>query len=360
MPRKRRNSNNITLNDVAEVAQVSAITVSRALRQPDLVSKEVRDRVLDAVKRLDYVPNSAASALASTRTNVVGVLIPSVTNNVFSAVLRGIYDGAEDSLFHLQLGNTRYRLGEEEKLLRIFQSQKPAGLIVSGVDQSTSSRNILRAMDCPIVQIMELGSDPIDMMVGFSHYEGARAATQHLIEQGYRRIAFLGARMDPRTQRRLSGYRAAMEAAGVYEERLVLTTVTASSVTLGGEMIGDLWSRAADIDAVFCNNDDIAMGVLFECQRRHVDVPRQFGIIGFNDLEMMAAAHPALSSVRTHRYEMGRRAIRMLINAIEGRPDPERIVDLGFTLIARQSSARKQLSEAQSTREATIANEARQ
>jgi LacI family gluconate utilization system Gnt-I transcriptional repressor len=341
MPRKRSGNNKVTLKQVAESAGVSAITVSRALRQPELVAEEARQRVLATVKQLNYMPDPAASALASTRTNVIGVLIPSVTNNVFSAVLSGIYDGVEGSRFHLQLANTRYRVGEEEKLLRIFRSQKPAGLIVSGIDQSATSREILDEMNCPIVQIMETGPYPIDMMVGFSHRDGARAGTRHLVAAGYRRIAFMGARMDPRTQRRFEGYRAALEEAGLYDERLVSTTLTASSVMLGGEMLSDLWAAAPDADAVFCNNDDIALGALFECQRRKVRVPADFGIVGFNDLEMMAAASPALTSVRTHRYEMGSRAIGMLIDAIAGRRPEQPVIDLGFEVMARESTRRE-------------------
>ena len=138
-----------------------------------------------AAKELGYVPNLAARALASQRTEVIGVLIPSLTNNVFSDVLRGIYDAAEGSRYSIQLANTRYSILQEEKLLRLFQAQKPAGLIVTGIDQTAESRSVMEAMNCPIVQIMEIGPDPVDMMIGFSHYDAAFAAVSHLIAQGF-------------------------------------------------------------------------------------------------------------------------------------------------------------------------------
>ena len=330
----------LTLSDVAKAAGVSAITVSRALRQPDLVSADVLTRVRDVVERLGYVPDPAAQALASRRTDVIGVLIPSVTNYVFAEVLRGIYTAVESTRYRVQLGNTRYSALEEEKLVRVFLSQRPAGLAVAGVDQSASTRRMLEAADCPIVQLMETGPDPIDMMIGFSHLEGATAATEHLIARGYRRIAFLGARMDPRTQRRLEGYRRALAAAGLTDPELVFTTPRPSTVTLGAEMFGDLIARRPDLDGVFCNNDDLALGVLFESQRRHMDVPGALGICGFNDFEMAAVTHPRLTSVRTHRGEMGQRGMEMLIAAIEGRrPDMAR-VDLGFEVIERESTRR--------------------
>lgn len=329
----------IKLVDVAEAVGVSAITVSRVLRKPELVSEAVRLRVTEAVARLGYVPDPAARALASSRTDVLGILIPSVTNNVFSAVLRGIYDRVEGLPYNIQLGNTRYSVLEEERLLGVFSRQRPAGLIVTGLDQSERAKALLRQADCPIVQIMEIGDDPIDMMVGLSHRDAGRAATRHLRDRGYRRIGFLGARMDPRTQRRLEGYEGVMKEDGLHDERLIVTTRRASTVTLGCELLIELLSRAPDVDAVFCNNDDLAIGVLFECQRRRISVPQEFGICGFNDLEMMAVANPPLTSVRTNRTEMGCRAIEMLIARIGGEEIDAPVVDLGFEVVARRSTA---------------------
>ena len=292
-----------------------------------------------AAKELGYVPNLAARALASQRTEVIGVLIPSLTNNVFSDVLRGIYDGAEGSRYSIQLANTRYSILQEEKLLRLFQAQKPAGLIVTGIDQTAESRSVMEAMNCPIAQIMEIGPDPVDMMVGFSHYDAAFAAVSHLIGQGFRRIGFLGAQMDPRVQRRLQGYCDAMKAASLFDPRTIVTTPVPTTVTLGGTLLADLLSRTPDVEAVISVNDDLALGVLFECQRRLISVPDDMAIIGFNDLEFMASAVPSLTSVRTNRYEMGRRAITMVTAAIDGNRPPEPVIDLGFELMIRQSSS---------------------
>lgn len=329
----------IKLADVAEAVGVSAVTVSRVLRKPELVSEPVRLRVTEAVARLGYVPDPVARALASARTDVLGILIPSVTNNVFSNVLRGIYERVEGLPFNIQLGNTRYSVLEEERLLGVFARQRPAGLIITGLDQSARSLALLRQADCPIVQIMEIGTEPLDMMVGFSHRDAGRDATRHLLERGYRRIAFLGARMDPRTQRRLEGYEQALKAAGCHDERLIVATPRASTVSLGCELMSELLSRTHDVDAVFCNNDDLAVGVLFECQRRRIAVPDDLGICGFNDLDMVAVTNPPLTSVRTNRELMGRKAIDMLIARISGEAIDTPLVDLGFEIVARESTA---------------------
>ncbi len=319
MGRKRTKPGKVRLAEVARLAGVSPITASRFFRTPEALSSAKRVRVESAAKELGYVPNLAARALASQRTEVIGVLIPSLTNNVFSDVLRGIYDALDGSRYSIQLANTRYSILQEEKLLRLFLAQKPAGLIVTGIDQTAESRSILESVDCPIVQIMEIGPSPIDMMIGFSHYEAGCAAISHLLAQGFRRIGFLGARMDPRVQRRFQGYQATMKRAGLLDPSLIVTTPLPSSVPLGGTLLADLLSKAPDVDAVFCANDDIALGVLFECQRRQMSVPEQMAIVGFNDLDFMASAVPALSSVRTNRYEMGRDAAMMVVESIEGR-----------------------------------------
>ncbi|TPW32946.1 HTH-type transcriptional regulator GntR [Pararhizobium mangrovi] len=330
----------VTLSDVAAESGVSTITVSRALREPHRVSAPLRERIDAAVEALGYVPNLAAQALASQHTNVIGVLIPSVTNNVFSDLLSAIYDTVSHTRFQIQLANTQYSVSEEEKLVRIFLNQRPAGLVVTGIDQSAACRQLLSEANCPVIQIMETAPDPIDMMVGFSHYDGAARAARHLIEKGYRRIGFIGARMDPRTQRRMEGCLSVLDAFGMLDRDLVSTTEEISSVNLGAAMLGALVDRRPDLDAVFTNNDDLALGALFECQRRAIAVPDALGICGFNDLEMVRASAPSLTSVDTRRGEMGQRAMTMLMDAIEGKRPQKRVVDLSSTVIARQSTAR--------------------
>lgn len=328
----------ITIADVAREAGVSAMTVSRALREPGKVSAKSLQKIRSVIDRLGYVPDPAARALAAGRTNVIGVIVPSVTNNVFADVMAGIYSRAEGTDWQVQLGNSRYSPLEEERLVRTFLSQRPAGLIISGIDQSAATAAALRSASCRIVQVMETGPEPFDMMIGFSHLEASRAAARHLVAAGYRKPGFIAARLDPRTQRRLEGFRDIAREAGLIDPRRIITTPRASTVTLGCELTADLLARAPDTDAILCNNDDLAMGALFECQRRGIDVPRQIGICGFNDLEMMAVANPAVTSVKTYRLDMGQRAMEMMIAALSGEDPRETWVDLGFEVVARDST----------------------
>lgn len=146
----------------------------------------MRVSINNAVRELNYVPNLNARALASSRTNVVAVLVPSLTQNIFSDVLRGIYDGAEDSGLRIEITNTRYNPEIEERRILEILRHEPSALIVSGVDQSDVSRKFLENASCPVVQIMELTDDPIYRIVGFSHCAAGQAMTRHLIDVGYR------------------------------------------------------------------------------------------------------------------------------------------------------------------------------
>ncbi|QHQ36031.1 LacI family DNA-binding transcriptional regulator [Algicella marina] len=340
MTKRPRSTGRTTIADVAARAGVSAITVSRALRTPDRVQAATRARVEEAIRELDYLPDAAASTLASRNSNVVGVILPSVTNKVFLGTLRGIYDVAEEGGLQVQISNSRYSQDEEERLLRIFLSQRPAGLIVTGIDQSEATRKLLRSAPCPVVQITETGPDPLDMMVGFDHAAAGALAARHLAEQGYRRIGFLGARQDPRSVRRQSGFRDSLEQLGLFDPARVLFSPDQSSVGLGSRQLLDLLRVDPKADAVLCNNDDLALGALFACQRQGLDVPNRFGICGFNDVEFMAFTSPSLTSVRTPRRQIGIRAMRLIMARID---DPAAVFapeHLAVELSQRRSTGR--------------------
>ncbi|KUJ81177.1 LacI family DNA-binding transcriptional regulator [Ruegeria profundi] len=327
-----------TLVDVGKEAGVSAITVSRALRSPEKVSDSLRAKVDAAVRKLGYVPNQSASTLASSETNSIVVMIPSISNNVFTDVLRGIEDALKHTRLTLQIGNTGYDPIEEERVLRSFLNPAPKGVILAGIEQTNETRQMLANVGVPVVQIMDLSDAPIDQIVGFSHEDAAFAAANHLIDKGYCNIGFLGAQMDPRSQKRLAGFRKALQNAGMYDERAVVVTNRPSDVNIGAILFGKLTTQYPECDAVFCNNDDLALGVLFECQRRGIRVPTELGICGFNDLGVTSQCVPTISTVRTPLYDMGAKAGKILVDGGAGAKD--RQVDLGFSLEIRNSSLR--------------------
>jgi LacI family gluconate utilization system Gnt-I transcriptional repressor len=338
-PRPRR----ATLSDVAARAGVSAVTVSRALRRPEMVSADLRKRVANAVEALGYIPNQLASALASSHTGTIGVLIPSLTNGVFADYLRALHDAFLPAGFQVLVLNWRYVPEEEEKAVATMLGQHPEAMILAGIDQSDHVRHMLEWADIPVVQTMELTDDPIDINIGFSQHEAAYAATRHLLDLGHRRIGHISARLDARARRRIAGYRHAMEDAGIDPTDMIAASTQPSCFALGAELFTELTAHMPDVEALFASNDDIAFGALFECYRRGMRVPEDISIIGYNDMEICASSFPSLSSVATPRYEMARQAADIITRIIRGdgkRPD-KRIIDLGFAVRARGSTRRR-------------------
>jgi len=298
------------------------------------------------VAELGYIPNRLASALASARTQTIGVVVPSLTNGVFVDYLRALHDVFNPAGFQVLVLNSRYASADEEKAIATLLGQHPEAMIVAGIDQTDRSRRLLVEAGIPVVQTMEVATDPIDINIGVSQRSAGRAATQFLLDLGHRRIGQVSARLDPRSRRRIEGYRLAMSEAGIDSPGLLATTPRPSTVRLGAELFGELHARIAGLDAVFCCNDDLALGALFECHRRGIAVPGDISIMGFNDLEFCSSAYPALSSVAIPRYEMAEQSARIVLDIIRGsgeRPH-ERRIDLGFRIVERESTRRPQVA----------------
>ncbi|MBO9687437.1 LacI family DNA-binding transcriptional regulator [Roseateles chitosanitabidus] len=344
-PKRRRATGRVTLQDVALAAGVSPITASRALRGERSVAADLVERVTTAVAQLGYVPDPAARALASARSNQVVVLIPLLSNTLFVDLL----DAAQRTLlaagYQSLIGVTHYRADEEEALLRTYLMNRPAGLLVTGFDHTEAAHALIHGSGVPCVHVMENrgaapgaadaedGGEPYS--VGFSQQAAGHAMTAELLRRGYRRIAFAAAQLDPRTLQRAQGYRAALGAA--HDPRLEFMDAAPSSFALGAKLLERVMREAPDVDAIFFNNDDLAQGALLQALRLGLRVPERIAVVGFNDLTGGDQMLPPLSTVRTPRGEIGLHAARMLVALMRGEDVPERRVDLGFELVMRSS-----------------------
>ena len=335
---KGRGTGRATLEEVAGLAGVSIMTASRALSQPQMVSDATRAKVEQAVAQLGYVPNRAARALASSQSHVIAVLVPSLSNAVFTAVLEGIHDAVGPGQYQLLIGNTHYSEAEEEKLLRTYLQSNPDGILLSNLAHSPAVTAMLAASNVPAVSMMDLSDDPGVLSVGFSQLDAGMAMTRHLIGRGYRRIGFIGAQLDERTLRRADGYRQAMREAGLYDATLELMVPDPSTIALGAELMKRMMEQAPDCDAVFCCNDDLAHGAVYHCQRHAIRIPQDVAVCGFNDLPASAWMMPSLTTIGTPRYRIGFEAASLLLQLIKGKEPEQRRIDLGFSLQERESA----------------------
>lgn len=335
---KSRASGRVTLASVAELAGVATMTASRAISQPELVSPLLRARVEKAVEDLGYVPNRAARALASARSNVIVVLVPSLANSVFTDVLEGIQDALDPHGYQILIGNTRYCAAEEEKLLNVYMQSNPDGILLSGLSHSAGFEKLLTASRVPVVSMMDISDDPQRLSVGFSQIQAGYTMARHLIAKGYKRIGFMGAQLDERTIKRKEGYQKALSEAGLLDPALEMMAPDPSSIALGAELVGRMLAQAPDMDAIFCCNDNLAHGAIHQCHRNGIAVPEQLAICGFNDLPASAWMNPSVTTVATPRYQVGFQAASLLRATIKGESVTRTHIDLGFTVMARQSA----------------------
>jgi LacI family gluconate utilization system Gnt-I transcriptional repressor len=326
--------------DVARLAKVSVITVSRVLREPDKVADDTRTRVLAAIQTIGYVPNLVARSLKSRRSGVVAAVIPSVTHSIVAEVVRGMTEVLEDEGLHLLLADSGFSPTEEEALVAAFLARRPDAMYLTGTTHTPGTRRMLDAARIPVVETGNLTATPIDMVVGYSNLEAARAMTHALIERGRRNIGYIGQKgrdYIDRVQDRHSGYVAALKDRALAADDSLEVEVELS-YRGGAAGVGELLARRKDLDAIFCTSDVIALGALFECQRRDIAVPARIALAGMDDQEIASQCVPALSTMRMPRYEMGRRAAALLCRRLAGERIAARAVDLGYELVLRETT----------------------
>ena len=317
----------VTLSEVAALAGVSSMTVSRVLHAHANVSEQTRARVQAAIAQLGYVPNRLAGALATAKTRLMVVIVPSLGNIVFPEVLRGANETFEAAGYQAVIGVSEYSAEKEEGLIEAMQSWRPSGWIVAGLEHTPRARQMLREARSPVVEVMDLDGEPIDLAVGFSNREAGAAMGRFLVESGRRRIGYIGGHLDRdlRAAKRLEGFSEALAQAGLRLHGQCFADEP-SSLLLGRTLLARLLSEHPDLDAVYCSNDDMAVGGLMHCIAAGVDVPGRLAVAGFNGLQIGEAMPRRLTTIRTPRYEIGQRAARAILARLAGEQPPLRDV----------------------------------
>ena len=339
--KRHRSTGRITLADVARAAGVSPITVSRALRGERAVDPALVERVQAASDKLGYMPDPAARALASQRSNHVAILIPKLSNALFVDLLDAAQQTLRTAGFQTLIGVTHYDEEQEEQLLREQLLHRPAGLLITGLNHNATTLELIARNRVPCVHLMDLPrleDSPSSHCVGFRQNDAGAALTRHLLGQGRRRIAFVGAQLDPRVLQRLYGWRTALQEAELYDPALEWLNPASSSLALGGALLQQVMAHRPDVDAIFFCNDDLAQGALLAALRLNIAVPGRVAIAGFNDLTGSDQMLPTLTSVRTPRALIGKAGAERLLALMRGEAQLPICLDLGFEVIVRQST----------------------
>ena len=328
----------VRLEDVARVAGVTAMTVSRALNRPELVREETRRRVLEAVRSTGYVPNMLAGALASNKSRLVALLLPTIATSIFTDMVQAMMSALAASGYQTLLGLTDYLPEREEQIVQTLLGRRPDAIVLTGTDHTALTRERLVKTRVPIVEIWDLADDPIDMLIGFSHEAVGEAIARHLLQKNYRRFGVVSAG-DPRGLRRSRSVIAELERHGVHHVPLEILPAPATPQA-GRDGFARMLEHGLP-EVIVCSTDTLAQGILAEAARRGMAVPQQVAVMGFGDLVTAAHVHPALSTVRIDGAAIGKLAAQALLERLADGPQPPGAalrVDTGFAIVDRESA----------------------
>ncbi|WP_109480078.1 LacI family DNA-binding transcriptional regulator [Paraburkholderia sp. C35] len=342
--RKRRGSGRTTLHDVAELAGVSAMTVSRYFSNKDSVGVDMQKRITAAIEQTGYVRNVFAGSLASARGRSIGMVIPHISGGVYAETVQAVTDTLRPFGYQLLLASSNYSTDEEEAAVRAFIGWAPAAIILTGQKRSRKTTDLLASTGIPVVETWAHKAKPQHIQVGFSNPSVGRDCTRYLYERGYRRIVFVHPQRtdDVGANDRASGYEAAMRELG-----LTPATFRPQSEVLldaGMEAFTTLTSGRKPAEAIIFPNDNLAAGALLYGLREKISIPDTCAVMGFGDLSIADKLVPSLTTVRPPRYEMGRIAALRVIDLIRAL-DEDAPVDtierdnlLSYEIVERESA----------------------
>ncbi len=316
------------------------MTVSRVINHPDTVAQATRELVRATIRQLGYVPDLTAGSLASTRSKIVGAIVPTLSNAWFADTMDGLAAALAPQGYQLMLAQSSYHPREEAGLVDAFLGRRVDAIVLTGVSHEKSVRDKLRRLGLPVVETWDLTDDPIDMAVGFSNAGVGAAVAQYLRERGHRHMGFIGAD-ELRARKRLEGLQAHLAELGMAPAE-VEWLPPPSTIDAGTQALTRLLERAPHIQAVFCSNDILGVGALLACRQHGWQVPGRVAVVGFSDLAMAAASYPTLTTVQVLPRELGRQAGEVLLRRLQGAARPsrraQRVMDLGFRIVPRESA----------------------
>ncbi len=330
-----------TMADVAHLAGVSPMTVSRAFREEASVKQETRRKIREAAESLGYVLDSTAAGLSSRKTGFVAATIPSINNANFADSLRGLTEGLAETGMQILLGYTDYDVAEEERLIEQMLRRRPEAVVVTGGAHSDRCRRLLANAAVPVVEIWDQPEEPLGAVVGFSNAGAASLMVDHFVEQGYRNIGFIGgdSSRDTRGLDRRRGFLRALREHGLSDERVLAYGMPPITMAQGAEAIEALRARWPETEAVMCVSDLSAFGALSACQRLGLKVPGDIAIAGFGAYDIAEHANPPITTIDVSAREIGARAAALIIDLLEAEQSSDlSLVEIEPKLLARAST----------------------
>jgi LacI family repressor for deo operon, udp, cdd, tsx, nupC, and nupG len=323
-----------TVKEIAAAAKVSVATVSRALQRPELVSEKTRERINEVVKRLGYTPNALARNLRTSRTRLIVALLPDIANPFFSEVIRGIEQVAYEKGYSVLLGETQSNLVREQAYADMVAARQVDGMI------TMFHRVPAIPMDgrLPLVNACEYVKDSAISSVYVDNVAAAESAIDYLVALGHRDIAFIaGPSSSPICVDREQGYHLALRRANIAANP-ALTAVGDFSIEAGERAIEMLRAQGRTFSAVFCSNDEMAIGAMRALSSAGLRIPDDVSVVGFDDIRFSRYTTPPLTTISQPKNALGREAMTMLIEILNDPEVPPRKRVLSAELVVRGST----------------------
>ena len=327
------------LEDVAQLAGVSTATVSRVLNHPESVTPQMRQIVQTAVDTLGYIPHGAARALATRRSNTVGAVIPTIDNAIFARCIQAFQDRLFESGFTLLLASSDYNRDREQREVHALVEHGIDGLLLIGEIHEKGLYDLLQRKQVPYINTWTYREDSPHPCVGFDNEQAAYRLTSYLLDIGHTNIAMVAGITEDndRALNRVQGVKRALKERGFnflpehYNE-------WAYEISEGRKAVNHLLATPTPPTAIVCGNDILALGVLFECLARGIDVPAKMSITGFDGLDLAGQVAPPLTTVHIPSFEMGRRSAEYLVGRLNNRPVADK-TKLESSLVIRNTTA---------------------
>ena len=331
-----------TLRDVAAAARVHPATASRALNPETriLVSEETAQRVTEAAAALGYRPNPVARSLRTRRSHTVGVLIPDLNNPLFPPMIRGLEDRLATAGYVALLGNTDGDTGREQTIFEQMRARHVDGFVLATAQAADPVLAEAASADLPVVLMNRLDPEHDFSSVSVDNEQGMRMSVAHLAGLGHTRIAHIaGPRQMTTGEGRRRGYVEGLRAAALGADDDLIVSAAAFTVEEGARCCRELLGRGADFTAVAVANDMLAVGCFAALDEAGLSCPEDLSLVGFNDMPFVDRLRPALTTIRFPHYQLGTEAAQLLLERVEGRDAPVKILYMAPELVVRASTA---------------------
>jgi LacI family transcriptional regulator len=330
----------VTLKDIAKIAGISESSVSRALAGDRRISEGTRRRVQELAEQLSYRPNAVARSLAQNRTQTLGIILCTLGNSFYGEIVRGIEDTAMASAFTVILCASNFSTEKERMQLRVLEEKRVDGILITPT--TTRLEHVAavhqHGIKCVLMDTDDDGGSGLSC-VGLDHTKGVEEAVTHLIDQGHRRIGFIGGLLTfPTAAAAHRGYRNALQQARIPYMPSMVKVCPDFGVESAYRSTKELLSQSPSPTAIFSFADTMAVGLFRAAHEAHLRIPEDIAVVGYDNIPSSEFLAPSLTTVDQGEYQLGKTACQLLISEIEQRSQLHQTIMLRPRLIVRQSS----------------------